>query len=89
MPLPPTMAAEAKEEGEMMDELQGRRWLAAGFRATRKMMATSRHSLVLRRGIDEETRRRGLACYDAIIAEIDTQIRDLRFPATPAPAEGE
>jgi hypothetical protein len=72
-----------------MDEAAGRRWLAAGFRANRKSMLRARCALVLRPGVDDETKRRGVACYDAIIAEMDTQIRDLQFTAARGEKAGE
>jgi len=62
-----------------MDDETSRKWVAAGLVARRRELVRDREMARRRRGIDEKTRERAVRALDAIIAEIDTQVRDLSF----------
>lgn len=54
-------------------------WLIAGLRARRKALRRERGKLALKAGVPADVRARGVEALDAIIAEIDTQMRGLEF----------
>lgn len=60
----------------------GDKWIAAGLREDRRRLVKRRNDL-LRRPIPADVRARGAEAIDAIIGEIDVQIRGLSFEEPP------
>lgn len=54
-------------------------WLQAGLREVRQGLARRRLNLSKQGAVPPEVKRRGIAAISEIIAEIDTQLRDLDF----------
>jgi hypothetical protein len=72
-------------ENDDLDRKAKAAWLIAGFRAHRAQLSRARSKLSMRKGVSPDVRDRGDEAYAAIIAEIDTQIRDLDFGWEPGP----
>jgi hypothetical protein len=60
----------------------GPAWVAAGLRAERRRIVRLRSRLLCRRGVPADVSELGREAYDAILAEIDTQIRGIEAVAT-------
>ncbi len=62
----------------------GPRWIIAGLKADRRRLARQRLRLATSRGVPDDVVTAGIEAYDAIVAEIDTQIRGLDVVAAEA-----